>query len=243
MVKVLRTSEPFPDPRRADPRGLVAAGGGLSSHRVLQAYRAGIFPWPVGGIDELWFCPDTRMVLPTTELRIARSLRKRARALLREGRIEIRFDTHFEAVIRACARMHEWIDGGTWITPRLQAAYIGLHELGYAHSVETWIDGRLVGGLYGVSVGNLFSGESMFRYVDDAGKLALVSLVEQLRAWEFPLVDCQQYTNNLARFGARDVPRAEFLDAVHRASTIPDRVGPWRFDRPPLAWADELTRT
>ncbi len=213
----------FPDPMEADESGLLAVGGDLEPERVLRAYREGIFPWPVVAEPLLWFSPDPRMVLVPGELHVGRSLRKR----VRRGDFEFRFDSDFGAVVERCAAIPRPGEVGTWITPAICRAYERLHELGYAHSAESWRDGALVGGLYGVSLGACFFGESMFAVEADASKVAFVHLVEQLQAWEFELIDCQVHTEHLERFGAVEWPRARFLEALRHALVAPTRRGPW----------------
>jgi leucyl/phenylalanyl-tRNA--protein transferase len=209
-----------------DPNGLLAAGGDLAPERLLAAYRRGIFPW--FGEDEpiLWWSPDPRMVLYPEELRVSRSLRK----ALRRPDYEIRVDTQFRSVMQACAQPRPGQDG-TWIGARMIAAYCALHERGYAHSVETWRAGRLVGGLYGVAVGRAFFGESMFARATDASKLALVHLVRQLERWRFGLIDCQMRTSHLASMGAREVPRGQFSRQLEQLVNYPPEPAVWAFDR------------
>jgi leucyl/phenylalanyl-tRNA--protein transferase len=204
---------------------LLAAGGGLSLPRLVDAYRRGIFPWFSEGDPVLWWCPDPRMVLPTDAVHVSRSLRRR----LRRGDYEISFDTAFDQVLRACAapRRH---DAGTWLVPAMMHAYRHLHESGVAHSVEIWMNGTLAGGLYGVAIGRMFFGESMFTRETDASKIALVLLARQLRRWEFPLVDCQMRTSHLASLGAVELPRAEFVAAVRRLTDRPSIPSPWMAD-------------
>jgi leucyl/phenylalanyl-tRNA--protein transferase len=187
------------------PNGLLAAGGSLTVPRLLAAYRQGIFPWFSEGQPVLWWSPDPRMVLYTGEFRVHRSLAK----VMRRRVFEVRFDTCFERVIRACAAPRRDADG-TWITDEIIAAYCDLHAQGYAHSVESWSAGELVGGLYGVAIGRMFYGESMFAHAADASKVALVALVQHLRDCGFPLIDCQQETVHLASFGARPIAREVF---------------------------------
>ena len=218
----------FPDPTEADASGLLAVGGDLAPERILRAYRAGIFPWPVVDEPLLWFSPDPRMVLEPLAVHVGRSLRKR----IRRGDFEFRLDTGFAAVIDHCAAIPRPGEVGTWITPALRAAYLRLHELGFAHSAESWRDGALVGGLYGVSLGACFFGESMFAVEADASKVAFVHLARQLAAWEFRLIDCQVYTDHLARFGAQEWPRARFLRELHAALKAPTRRGSWRANPP-----------
>lgn len=214
----------FPPVSRAlrDPNGLLAAGGELSVARLLEAYRNGIFPWYGEGQPVLWWSPDPRMVLFTEEFRVSRSLAK----TVRRGRFEVRFDTAFQRVIRACAAPRASGDG-TWITPEIITAYCALHESGYAHSVESWLQGELVGGLYGVAVGRMFFGESMFARVTDASKTALVHLVRFLREQGFPLIDCQQETSHLASFGARPISRETFAARLTSLVNSKGEPGPW----------------
>jgi len=215
----------FPDPREADAAGLVAIGGNLDPQRVLAAYAQGIFPWPYdAGSPVLWFSPDPRMVLRPAELHVSKSLQK----LIAKHSFEVRYDTAFAEVIRRCAAVRRPGQRGTWITGEMVRAYERLHAMGVAHSAEAWREGRLVGGLYGVSLGAAFFGESMFALRPNASKVAFVHLVRQLHAWAFHLVDCQVYTEHLARFGAAPWPRARFFDALAHALTAPTRQGPWR---------------
>lgn len=226
-MRLLDEDMPLPAPEDADARGLVAVGGDLSPSRLLDAYRNGIFPWYEEGLPILWHSPDPRMVLRCDELVISRSLRKR----LRRGTYEVAFDRNFPRVIRECASVHRPGQTGTWITHDMIDAYEQLHEQGHVHSVETYRDGELVGGLYGLSVGGVFCGESMFAHADDASKVAFVHLVQQLQRWGVELVDCQVYTEHLARFGALEWPRAVFLAELRRLRAkagTPE--GPWAFD-------------
>lgn len=217
---------PFPDPRGADPEtGLVAIGGDLLPERLLSAYAHGIFPWynedPI-----LWFSPDPRMLLRLGDLVINRTLCKN----LRRKKFEIRLDSSFGEVIRACANIPRPEQNGTWITDDMIAGYEGLHELGFAHCVEAWSQGELVGGMYGVSLGNAFFGESMFATQSDASKVAFVHLVRQLSVWGFAFLDCQVHTEHMSRFGGRECSRREFLEALDRALAQPTRRGKWQFD-------------
>jgi leucyl/phenylalanyl-tRNA---protein transferase len=218
----------FPPPEGADPSGLVAVGGDLSPERLLAAYTAGIFPWPLVERPLLWFSPDPRMVLRPRELQVSRSLRK----TLRRGVYEVRLDTAFEHVVRRCAEIPRRGEAGTWITDDMADAYVRLHELGFAHSAEAWQDGALAGGLYGVSLGASFFGESMFADRPDASKAALAVLAHQLAVWRFDLIDCQVHTDHLARFGAREWSRKRFLTALKRSLEAPTRRGPWKLDAP-----------
>jgi leucyl/phenylalanyl-tRNA--protein transferase len=211
----------------AEPNGLLAAGGDLSPERLLAAYRQGIFPWYADGQPILWWCPDPRMVLFVAEFRPPRSLRK----LVAQRRFDIRVDSAFRRVIEACAEPRK-DDGGTWITPAMVDAYSELYRLGHAHSVEAWQDDTLVGGLYGVAIGRMFFGESMFTRVPNASKVALVHLVDLLNAREIPMVDCQQQTEHLARFGARPIPRREFAERLERLVNSKGSPRPWRHTSP-----------
>ena len=215
----------FPAPELAED-GLLAVGGDLAAERLLLAYSRGIFPWYSEGEPILWHSPDPRMVLLAEDLHIPKSLAKTRRG----GAFEIRYDTAFAEVIDACARARRPGQRGTWITRAMKDAYLDLHRRGYAHSAEAFRDGRLAGGLYGVSLGAAFFGESMFAREPDASKLAFVTLVEQLRAWGLSLVDCQVHTEHLARFGALEWPRRSYLAALRKALRAPTRLGPWRPD-------------
>ena len=209
MIPLLGPHSPFPpaSAARADLGGLLAVGGELLPDRLLDAYRNGIFPW--GTVDglALWYSPDPRMVLFPDEFRLTRSLRK----TLRGGRYEVRLDHDFAAVIGACAATPRPGQDGTWITAEMAAAYLRLHQLGWAHSVETWIDGELAGGLYGLAIGRMFYGESMFAHRRDASKIAFAHLVHFLRRHEFGMIDCQMRTEHLTSLGGREIPRADFL--------------------------------
>jgi len=215
------------DTALAYPNGLLAKGGDLSLPRLLDAYRHGIFPWFNPGEPILWWSPDPRMVLVPDEIRVGRSLARR----LRNAGFETRVDTAFVEVMRGCAEPREG-EPGTWISPVMIAAYSRLFEAGFAHSVETWHDARLVGGLYGVAIGRMFYGESMFSRMPDASKVALVRLAQQLHAWGFGLIDCQMETPHLARMGARPIPRAAFVAQLAQLVDLPHRPGPWTFDAP-----------
>lgn len=192
-----------------EPNGLLAAGGDLRPERLLAAYRHGCFPWYQEGQPLLWWSPDPRTVLFPDELHVSRSLRKR----MRNGDYRVTFDKAFAEVIQGCAGPRSYADG-TWITTPMQDAYVRLHEMGVAHSVEVWQQGQLVGGLYGLAMGELFFGESMFSRATDASKVGFVTLVERLREWGFALIDCQMPTRHLESFGARSIPRAAFAEAL-----------------------------
>jgi leucyl/phenylalanyl-tRNA--protein transferase len=230
MIPRLNDSNAFPPVELAlrSPNGLLAAGGDLSVPRLLAAYRHGIFPWFNAGEPILWWSPDPRMVLIPGEFKISRSLGK----TLRNGRYEVRFDTAFEQVMRACAAPREGASG-TWIHEGMIEAYCALHELGYAHSVETWLDGELVGGLYGIAIGRMFYGESMFSRRTDASKIALAHLARQLDRWQFGMIDCQMNTPHLASLGAREIPRSEFVRRLGQLTAMPGVPSPWRFEDSP----------
>jgi leucyl/phenylalanyl-tRNA--protein transferase len=216
----------FPAPGDAEPSGLLAVGGDLGVERLLLAYSMGIFPGYEDGLPILWHSPDPRMILLPDQLRVSRSLRK----AIRDQSFEIRLDGDFEAVIRACARTPRDGQDGTWITDEMVDAYLRLFELGCAHCSEAWLGGELVGGLYGVSLGGCFFGESMFASRANASKVAFVTLVEQLGHWQFDLIDCQVHTDHLARFGATEWPRSRFLSVLEKSLAKKTRRGRWRFD-------------
>jgi leucyl/phenylalanyl-tRNA--protein transferase len=234
-VRWIGRNEPLPSPDTADARGLVAVGGDLEPERLLDAYKRGIFPWYEDGLPILWHSPDPRFVLPVDEIEVNRSLRK----AIRRGHYEVRLDTQFMRVVKACSVVPRPGQDGTWITEEMMRAYAKLHELGWAHSAEAWLEDELVGGLYGVCIGGVFCGESMFAVEPDASKVAFVHLVRQLERWGVELVDCQVATEHLARFGARDWRRAKFLETLQRLVKQPSRTGVWRFDEgfDPLAEA------
>ncbi len=220
----------FPPPELAQD-GLLAVGGDLRPERLVLAYSMGIFPWYEEGQPILWHSPDPRMVLRVADLRVPRSVDKARR----KGLYAVTLDTAFEDVIRRCAETPRNGQRGTWITPEMQRAYAELHRQGLAHSAEAWSEGQLVGGLYGVSLGDVFFGESMFAHAPDASKVAFVALVGSLAGWGLQLVDCQVYTDHLARFGASEWPRSEYLEALRRALEAPTRRGPWRLAESPGA--------
>jgi len=217
----------FPPVELADKDGLLAYGGDLSPERLLVAYRHGIFPWFNEGQPILWWSPDPRAVLFPQQLHLSKSLRK----TIRSGRFRVSLDNRFEDVINACARVRNTPEGpGTWITTEMIDAYVELHRRGYAHSVEVWHDGTLVGGLYGLSLGLAFFGESMFSIETDASKVGFAKLCEHLVKWKFDFVDCQVSSEHLTRLGAVQIPRSEFIERLHRAIEHPDRPGPWSFE-------------
>lgn len=212
MIPYLGPLDLFPpvESAREDMGGLLAVGGDLLPDRILDAYRRGIFPWGTVDGQPLWYSPDPRMVLFPDEFRLTRSLRK----TLRAGRFEVRFDSDFPGVMAACATTPRDGQDGTWITAEMRHAYTRLHELGWAHSVETYADGELVGGLYGLAIGRMFYGESMFSRRSDASKVAFAHLIDFLVTHQFGMIDCQMYTDHLASLGGREIPRAEFLDRL-----------------------------
>jgi len=216
----------FPNPELANPQGLLGVGGDLDPERILLAYRHGIFPWYSQGQPILWWSPDPRMVLWVDALHVPRSLGK----IIRRGDYRTTMDTAFAEVMTACARVPRPGQEGTWITPELAVGFDALYRAGHAHSVEAWKDGELVGGLYGLAVGQVFCGESMFTRAPNASKVAFVALVQQIQRWGFPLVDCQVYTPHLARFGAREVPRKRFLSDLSVLGGRPGHVGRWVLD-------------
>ena len=224
MIPWLHGDEPFPPVTKAlrSPNGLLCAGGDLEPGRLVDAYRHGIFPWFSEGDPILWWSPDPRMVLYPAELRISRSLKK----TLARGTYETRVDTAFRAVIEACSAPRDG-HAGTWIVPEMIEAYTRLHELGHAHSVESWQDGELMGGLYGVALGKVFFGESMFARAPDASKVALAGLVERLRGGGYRVIDCQQATAHLASLGAREIPRRAFAQLLQESIQYPPRGERW----------------
>ncbi|MBF6618488.1 MAG: leucyl/phenylalanyl-tRNA--protein transferase [Candidimonas sp.] len=226
----LDDTDPFPDPAAALPEGLVAAGGRLSIERLTEAYARGIFPWFNDGDPILWWSPDPRMVLACADLKISHSLAKKRRQVARteqyaDARVKVTTDIAFASVIAGCAGRRQTQDG-TWISPAIQAAYTAWHRAGVAHSIETWVDGELAGGLYGVCMGRFFFGESMFARVSDASKLALTYLVDFLSIRGITHIDCQQQTAHLASMGARPVGRSDFLALLKR--TVHGESPPWK---------------
>lgn len=227
----------FPPPEGASPEGVVALGGDASPERLILAYSLGIFPWPHRELPLLWFSPDPRFVLTFDQAHISRSLRKR----IKSEPYTIRVDTAFRAVMQGCAESPRPGQDGTWITDELRRGFCALHDQGLAHSIEAYDDtDTLVGGLYGVSMGRAFCGESMFARAPDASKIAMVTLMGHLCQWGFHFVDCQVYTDHLARFGAREWPRPKFLQGLSRALSQPTLYGPWHFDLSPVAALDVL---
>lgn len=227
MIPYLESDDPFPpvDLALRDPNGLLAAGADLSPARLLDAYAKGIFPWFNEDDPVLWWSPDPRMVLPVDEVHVSRSLQK----TIRSRKFRVSADTAFSAVLAGCAQPRP-DQNGTWITRDMAEAYARLFSLGYAHSIESWLDDDLVGGLYGVALGRMFFGESMFSRASDASKVALVLLARQLARWGFRIIDCQMSTGHLASLGARDVSRASFLRQVRELVREPGVPSPWRLD-------------
>ena len=236
MIPWLERNSPFPSAERAlrHPNGLLAAGADLSPGRLLLAYRNGIFPWYSEGEPLLWWSPDPRMVLHTDGLKISRSLAKS----IRNRGYETRLDSAFAEVLDGCAGPRR-DQPGTWLGDDMRAAYLRLHRLGYAHSFETWRDGALVGGLYGMAIGRMFYGESMFSRATDASKVALAALACELRSRGFPMIDCQMNTRHLETLGAREIKRAEFLRAVAALVNYDEPPGRWQFTVPEATRLDE----
>lgn len=213
----------FPPPELAESDGLLCIGGDLSERRLLLAYSMGIFPWYSDGDPILWWSPDPRLVLFPGELKVSRSLRQ----VLKNNIYEITMDAAFREVIANCAVVPRRENAGTWITAEMTDAYIQLHHSGVAHSIESWQNGELAGGLYGVALGGVFFGESMFTKKNNASKVAFVALMQQLIKWDFALVDCQVTTRHLISFGAREIPRAEFIRRIRKALKMPGKKGNW----------------
>jgi len=225
-VLALEEHTPFPPLQAAlhEPNGLLAIGGDLSPQRLLAAYARGAFPWYSAEEPILWWSPDPRMVLFPQELKVARSLAQR----LKRHDYVIRFDSAFREVMQACSATPRLGQDGTWVVPEMVEAYCRMHELGHAHSVETWMDGNLVGGLYGVAIGRMFYGESMFHHVTNASKIAFVHLVRYLQQHSFGMIDCQMKTSHLERFGAREIPRAEFALQLEELINMPHFYSQWK---------------
>jgi leucyl/phenylalanyl-tRNA--protein transferase len=227
MIPLLGLTDDFPpvDTALVEPNGLLAAGGGLGVARLLQAYARGIFPWFGEGDPVLWWAPDPRLVLPTDAVHISHTLRRR----LRRADYEATFDRAFPDVLRACAGPRRGEDG-TWLVPAMRRAYLRLFAAGAAHSIEIWMDGELAGGLYGVALGRMFFGESMFSARTDGSKIALVILAAQLARWGFPMIDCQLRTAHLVTMGATEIERRTFVRQVEQLVRQPPAPAPWRLD-------------
>ena len=222
-VEISRRSLEFPDPDEADESGLLAIGGDLSIDRLTLAYSKGIFPWYEKGMPILWWSPDPRMVLFPDRMIISHSLKQS----IKKQQFTVTIDTAFEKVIKNCAKTPRKGENGTWITREMRNAYIDLHEAGFAHSAEAWLDGEMVGGLYGVAIGKAFFGESMFHRVPNASKVAFYHLVEKLSAWDFEIIDAQVYTNHLESLGGEMIPRREYMHILEKALLIEDVTGSW----------------
>ncbi|HTB77036.1 MAG TPA: leucyl/phenylalanyl-tRNA--protein transferase [Polyangiaceae bacterium] len=228
-IRALGRALVFPPLEQAED-GLLAVGGDLSPERLLVAYRSGIFPWYDESLPILWHSPDPRCVLPVDRLHVGRTLRR----VVARRTYEIRYDTAFERVIRACQKTPRPGQDGTWITEEMARAYVVLHRMGYAHSIEAWLEGELAGGLYGVSLGRIFFGESMFAWKPNASKVALVHLAERVGRWGFSLIDAQVPTPHTVAMGAEEWPRARFIDVLQREVVHPTRRGSWTAGDPPL---------
>jgi len=222
----------FPSPDEAEPGGLLAVGGDLSLIRLLRAYAMGIFPWYSDEDPILWWSPDPRLILEPSKLKVSKSLRR----VVKKGQFSVTFDRVFDRVIGKCATARRRGGEGTWIVDDMIRAYTELHRAGFAHSVESWDGTELAGGLYGVSIGKAFFGESMFTQAKDASKVALVYLADMLAAWQFDFIDCQITTDHLLRMGAHEIPRTAFLQRLARAVTHRTRRGRWTLpeDHEPL---------
>ncbi len=213
----------FPDLEEADESGLLAVGGDLSIDRLKLAYSKGIFPWYEKGMPILWWSPDPRMVLFPDKMIISHSLKQ----IIKKQHFTITIDTAFEKVIKNCAQTPRKGESGTWITREMRNAYIDLHKAGFAHSAEAWLEGKLVGGLYGVAIGKAYFGESMFHHVTNASKVAFFHLVEKLSSWDFKIIDAQVYTNHLESLGGEMIPRSHYIQILEKALMIADAPGSW----------------
>lgn len=223
-VEISRRSIEFPDPDEADESGLLAIGGDLSIERLKLAYSKGIFPWYEEGMPILWWTPDPRMVLFPNKMIISHSLKQS----IKKNQFTVTIDHAFEKVISNCAKTPRKDEEGTWITRDMKNAYVKLHEAGFAHSAEAWLDGKLVGGLYGVALGKVFFGESMFHKETNASKVALYYLVEKLNKWGFQIIDAQVYTNHLESLGGELIPRGQYMRILEESRIIEDITGSWR---------------
>jgi len=222
-VEISNRKLEFPDLDEADESGLLAIGGDLSIERLKLAYSKGIFPWYEKGMPILWWSPDPRMVLFPDRMIISHSLKQS----IKKQYFSITIDTAFEKVIKNCAKTPRKGEKGTWITHEMKNAYIDLHEAGFAHSAEAWLDGELVGGLYGVAIGKAYFGESMFHHVTNASKVAFYHLVEKLGTWNFKIIDAQVYTNHLESLGGEMIPRSQYLHILEKALPVEDVTGSW----------------
>ncbi len=238
MVPWLGPNDPFPSVEQAldaksSASGLLAASADLVPEQLIEAYRRGIFPWYCAGQPILWWSPNPRMILKPAQFKITPSFKKTLKQVLRDPRWEIRIDQDFTAVMRACAQTPRRNQAGTWITAEIIEAYSALFRAGNAHSVETWFNGTCVGGLYGIALGRMFFGESMFSHVDNASKIALAALIAHLREQQVKMIDCQQNTAHLASLGGHEITRQAFLAHVHAAVVQPSI--PWRLNKTVLA--------
>lgn len=222
-VEISRQSLEFPDPDEADDSGLLAIGGDLSIERLKLAYSKGIFPWYEDGMPILWWTPDPRMVLFPDRMIVSHSLKQS----IKKQQFTVTVDNAFDKVIQNCSKTPRKGEEGTWITREMKNAYIRLHEAGFAHSAEAWLDGKLVGGLYGVALGKVFFGESMFHHITNASKVALYYLVEKLQQWDFKIIDAQVYTNHLESLGGELIPRSQYMRILEKAIMIEDVSGSW----------------
>ena len=216
----------FPPPHLASSEGLLAVGGDISQERLLLAYRMGIFPWFSDDEPILWWSPDPRLVLYPREIKISKTLKK----IMKKGLFKVTMDSAFVQVINQCAKIRLQNNQGTWIVEDMIDAYSKLHESGFAHSVETWYHEELAGGLYGVSLGKCFFGESMFTRISNASNVALVKLVEYLNTLSFDMIDCQLTTEHLLRFGAKEIPRVSFLNQLEESLKAPTKKGKWCYE-------------
>jgi len=222
-VEISHRKLEFPDLEEADESGLLAVGGDLSLERLKLAYSKGIFPWYEKGMPILWWSPDPRMVLFPDKMIISHSLKQ----IIKKQHFTVTIDTAFEKVIKNCAQTPRKGEKGTWITREMKNAYIDLHKAGFAHSAEAWLDGKLVGGLYGVAIGKAYFGESMFHHVTNASKVAFFHLVEKLSSWNFKIIDAQVYTNHLESLGGEMIPRSQYIQILEKALLIEDAPGSW----------------
>lgn len=238
MPFLLDESGEFPNALVTDEHGILAIGGDYSPKRLLKAYEKGIFPWPHRGLPPLWFCPNPRFILVPNQIKISRSLQK----ALKTTSLTIKADTNFLAVIKQCQRVHDQRSLDTWITDELIEGYYTLHQQGYAHSIEAYEDEELVGGLYGINLGSIFFGESMFYTVPNASKICFVTLVAHLINWQISLIDCQAHTHHLARFGAFSIDRNTFLQKLKSSLQNPSKMGPWLLHLSPLEALEQIIR-
>ena len=239
LIAQLSMQDPLPDPQNAwgpgtPAPGLLAIGGGLSTQRLLEAYRQGCFPWYSVGQPVMWWCTDPRMVLPVKEFRLHPSLKKPLKRWVARGEVSLRIDHQFAHVIQLCAQLPRKGQSGTWIVQEMIQAYTELHRQGHAHSVEAWVDGELIGGLYCVAIGHAIFGESMFSLRANGSKVALAGLIALCRSQGVEWIDCQQNTSHLASLGAKEIPRAEFLN--HLANAIQEKELSWEFE--PIYWSE-----